>query len=391
MRFDAAFFEAPLDRRNTECEKWDDPAVLRPGGVPLWVADMDFPCAPAIVDALRKRAEHPCFGYNLDTPADEDALRDFWRRRHGLEIARGETILLPCVITGLKICVRAFTEPGDGVALFSPVYGPFYASVQKNGRRVMAVPLRMGEDRRYRMDLEGMEKALRDGAKMILLCNPHNPVSRLWSPEELTALCRLARRYGAPVISDEIHADFAYAPGAFTSVLSVPEGREGSVMLCSASKTFNIAGLQQANAVCFREDMRERIRAEMEGAGIACGNTFARLAARAAYRDCDDWLDGLTAYLDANRRLLGGLVGEYLPRALTTPVEATYLAWLDLRAYGKTCAEMERLFRGGGVALTGGTFFGPEGEGFMRVNFACPREQLREGIRRAGEALKEEK
>ena len=390
MRFDDAFFEQPLDRRNTDCEKWDDRAVMKEDGIPLWVADMDFPCAPAITEALKKRAEHPCFGYSSQNPADEQALRGFWQRRHGVTIQAGQTLMLPCVITGLKTCVRAFTQPGDTVAIFTPVYGPFYQAIEKNGRRVARVPLIMDRQRRYQMDLEGMEEALKNGAKLIMLCNPHNPVSRLWSEEELTALCRLAQRYDVPLVSDEIHADFVYAPGKFTSILSVPEGRDRAVMLCAASKTFNVAGLQQATAVCFREDMRKALQAEMDGAGITSGNTFALLATRAAYTDCDEWLDGLMAYLDKNRMLLEKLIAELLPKAKMTPVEATYLAWLDLREYGYTCEELSKKFKEKGVALTGGTFFGTEGEGFMRVNFACPAAQLEEGIKRMRKALEED-
>ena len=390
MRFDDAFFEQPLDRRNTDCEKWDDRAVMNEGGIPLWVADMDFPCAPAITEALKKRAEHPCFGYSSQNPADEQALRGFWQRRHGVTIQAGQTLMLPCVITGLKTCVRAFTQPGDAVAIFTPVYGPFYQAIEKNGRRVARVPLIMDGQRRYQMNLEGMEEALKNGAKLIMLCNPHNPVSRLWSKEELTALCRLAQRYDVPLVSDEIHADFVYAPGKFTSILSVPEGRDRAVMLCAASKTFNVAGLQQAAAVCFREDMRKALQAEMDGAGITSGNTFALLATRTAYTDCDEWLDGLMAYLDKNRKLLEKLIAELLPKAKMTPVEATYLAWLDLREYGYTCEELSKKFKEKGVALTGGTFFGTEGEGFMRVNFACPAAQLEEGIKRMRKALEED-
>ena len=314
MRFNDAFFEQPMDRRNTDCEKWDDRAVMNEGGIPLWVADMDFPCAPAITEALKKRAEHPCFGYNIQNPADEQALIGFWQRRHGVTIQAGQTLMLPCVITGLKTCVRAFTQPGDAVAIFTPIYGPFYQAIEKNGRRVARVPLIMDRQRRYQMDLEGMEDALKDGAKLIMLCNPHNPVSRLWSKEELTALCRLAQRYDVPLVSDEIHADFVYAPGKFTSILSVPEGRDRAVMLCAASKTFNVAGLQQAAAVCFREDMRKALQAEMDGAGITSGNTFALLATRAAYTDCDEWLDGQKP--EAAKKAGGGMAaqGENDPR-----------------------------------------------------------------------------
>ena len=391
MPYDASFFAQGIDRRNTGCEKWDDRSILDAGGIPLWVADMDFPCAPPIARAIRRRAEHPCFGYNTSDPQDEAALIAFWRRRHHLEIAPGETQMLPCVITGLKTCVRAFTKEGDQVAIVTPVYGPFYGSIESNKRVVKAVSLIRREDTgRYELDFDKLEDALRGGAKLIMMCSPHNPVSRLWSREELTALCRLAYQYDVPIVCDEIHADFVYAPGNFVSILSIPEGRKRAVMLCSASKTFNIAGLQQAALVCMNEDMMAAVRSELTGSGVTSGNTFASLAARTAYTQCDEWLDGLVDYLDGSRRLLAKLVVELLPKAKMSPVEATYLAWLDLRAYGYSCEELAKRFRAKGVALTGGTFFGEEGEGFMRVNFACPRSQLEEGVRRMRKALEED-
>ncbi len=390
MPFDQAFFDAGIDRRNTFCEKWDDRGVMREDGIPLWVADMDFACAPAIAQAVRERAGHPCFGYN-SVEAEESctaALCAFWRRRHRLELKPEQCVTLPCVITGLKACVRLFTRPGDSVAMFTPVYGPFYQAVRLNGRRVAAVPLLPDAEGRYSMNLQGMEDALRDGAKLIMLCNPHNPVSRLWTREELTALAELAEKYGVLIVSDEIHADFAYAPGVFTSVLSVEKAR--AVMLCSASKTFNIAGLQQAAAVSLNAEVLQAIRDELNGAGVACGNTFALTATRAAYAEGDEWLDGLLRYLDGNRKALAAYVRDSLPRVKMTPVEATYLAWLDLRPYGMTCQQLTEKCMRRGVAFTQGTFFGPEGEGFLRVNFGCPRNQLIAGMARLSDALKEE-
>ena len=391
MRFDEAFFDRIIDRRNTDCEKWDDRGVMDPDGIPLWVADMDFACAPPIVEAIRKRAEHPCFGYTIDNPADDEALIGFWRRRHGLEIQPGEITMLPCVVTGLKACVRALTQPGDSVAIVTPVYGPFYGSIKSNGRIVRAVSLKRDEETgRYDLDFGAMQKALQEGAKLVMLCSPHNPASRLWKKEELTRLCELAEEYGVPMVCDEIHADFVYAPGKFVSILSIPEGRNRAVMLCSASTTFNVACLQQAAMVCMNPDLLEKLRKELNAAGVMCGNTFALLAARAAYTQGDDWLDGLIAYLDGTRKLLADWVAAYVPKAKMSPIEATYLAWLDMRAYGLTCEEMARKCRKAKVALTGGTFFGEEGEGFMRVNFACPRSQLKEGIKRLGAALEEQ-
>ena len=391
MKFDAAYFDQIIDRRNTDCEKWDDRGIMDENGIPLWVADMDFPCSPAIVNVLQERAKHPCYGYNIDNKKDEEALIGFWQRRHGLTIQPGETQMVPCVITGLKACVRCFTKEGDGVAIVTPVYGPFYFSIELNKRRVMSVSLiRDEETGRYALDLEGLEKALKDGAKLMMLCSPHNPVSRLWSEEELTALCRLADKYDVPIVCDEIHADFVYKPGRFVSILNIPEGQKRAVMLCSASKTFNVAGLQQAAMVCKNPDMLKVLRDELSAAGVTCGNTFALLAARTAYTASDDWLDGLIEYLDGSRRLVFDLMNQYAPKAKVSPIEATYLAWADMRAYGLTCEQLKEKCKTAGVAFTMGTFFGEEGESFLRINFACPRSQLTEGIKRLGKALEEE-
>ena len=392
MRFDTAYFDAGIQRKNTGCEKWDDPGVLPEGGVPLWVADMDFPCPPAVEEAVKQRAAHPCFGYNNSQAEDRctDALLSFWQRRHGLTLKRESCMTLPCVITGLKLCVRAFTAPGDRVAMFTPVYGPFYSAVKLNGRRVAAVPLAADAAGRYPMNLKGMEEALRGGAKMIMLCSPHNPLSRLWTGEELAALVKLAAAYKVPIVCDEIHADFVYAPGRFTPILSVEGAAERAVMLCAASKTFNVAGLQQAAAAALDETLIAALKKESDAAGVTSGNAFALAATEAAYRAGDAWLDGLIAYLDGNRRALREFAEEKLPRARLAPIEATYLAWMDLRAYGLTCEEMQKRCYRHGVAFTGGTFFGPEGEGFLRVNFGCPRRQLMEGMERLCAALKEE-
>jgi len=295
--------------------------------------------------------------------------------------------MLPCVITGLKLAVRLLTDEGEGVAVMTPVYGPFYQAVKLNGRTVVEIPLKENEDARYEMDFDALEEALRNGVKLIMLCSPHNPVSRLWTRSELERVVKLAKQYDAKIVCDEIHADFMYAPGTFVPLLSVPDARERSVMLCSASKTFNIAGLQQACAVIPNAEIREQFRAEMDAAGIVCGNTMALTATRTAYNEGDEWLDALIAYLDENRAYLTEYVRTELPKAKLTPIEATYLGWLDCRAWGKTTDELMKLCVEEGVAFTGGTFFGTAGDGFLRVNFACPREQLTEGLERLKKAL----
>ncbi len=392
MRFDDSFFDAGIDRKKTGCEKWDDPQVLPEGAIPMWIADMDFACSPAVAQAVRNRAEHPCFGYSSDTPgkACAEALCAFWQERHGLRFSPEESEMLPCVVTGLKLCVRLFTQKGDKVAIFAPVYGPFYHSVLKNGRQVVSVPLERDARGRYPMNLGGMEEALKNGARMIMLCNPHNPLSRLWTREELEGLCDLAERYDVKIVSDEIHADFVYAPGKFTPVLSLAKAKDRAIMLCSASKTFNIAGLQQAAAVALNRDILDAVRKEVDAAGIECGNIFALSATQAAYREGAAWLDGLIGYLDGNRRALEAFVKERLPKARMAPVEATFLAWLDLNGYGFTCRELKERCEKRGVVFTAGDFFGPEGEGCLRVNFGCPRRQLLAAMEQLCEALKEE-
>ena len=385
--FDRAFFDNGLERRHTGCEKWDADFIGE-DTLAMWVADMDFAGAPAIQKAMAGRIEHPCFGYNSDEQAYADAFCNFMRRRHGLETCGEEMLRLPCVVTGLKTCVQAYTEKGDAVAIFSPCYGPFAMSVESNERKLISVPLLQREDGGYDMNLPGMEKALQEGAKLILLCNPHNPASRCWEKEELRALACLAKAYGVVVVSDEIHADFVYKPGRFTSMLHVME--ENVVALFAASKTFNIAGLQQAQLVCRDESLRHKAQEVLNRNGIACGNTLALVGTMAAYNEGDAWLDGLMAYLDENRKALADAVKEYLPRARLAPITATYLGWLDFRAYGKTCDELKTMFDRHGVALTGGTFFGDEGQGFMRLNFGCPKAMVIESVRRIAKALEDE-
>lgn len=386
MRFNQEFFDEGLYRMGTRCEKWDEcRAEHGEDMLPMWVADMDFPSPPAVQEAILRRAAHPTFGYTAVMEDDTRALTDFWQRRHGLALDAQDVMMLPCVVTGIKLAVLALTQPGDGVIIQSPVYGPFRFSVEATGRTLMDAPLILRADGGYDMDLAAVEKQLQAGAKMMVLCNPHNPVGRVWTKAELSALLSLLNRYGAVLVSDEIHADFVYAPNTFTPVLSLQ--RERVISLCAASKTFNLAGLQQASLLCKEEDVRKRIQVEMDRAGVRCGNIFALEATRAAYNEGDAWLDGLISYLDGSRALLQELVARHLPRAVLTPMEGTYLAWLDCRAYGMTTDELMARAEEAGVVFTGGEFFGQGGEGHLRINIGCPRRYVEEGILRLAVAL----
>ncbi len=384
--YDDAYFDAGLDRRGTRCEKWD--GTEKPDVLPLWVADMDFPSPPEVAEALACRALHPTYGYTQTLPDDSSALTDFWQRRHHLSVPADWVMMIPCVVTGIRLALLAMTQPGDGIIIQSPVYGPFRFSVEATGRTLMDAPLSRGEDGRYSMDLGAVEAQLRAGAKAMVLCSPHNPVSRVWTKEELSQLLALLKRYRAFLIVDEIHADFVYQPAEFVPALSLAQ--ENVISLCAASKTFNLAGLEQAAMLVPDERIRAKITAEMERAGVRSGNLFALVGTRAAYQHGDAWLDGLLRYLDGNRKHLAELVAHELPRAVLTPLEATYLGWLDLRAYGFDCETLMQRTLAHGVQFTEGTFFGECGNGFLRINIGCPRRFITEGIRRLKAALEED-
>ena len=386
MKFDREYFDAGLYRMGTRCEKWDEARKDHGEDIlPLWVADMDFPSPPAVQEAILKRAAHPTYGYTAELEDDHQALIDFWQRRHSLTVEADWLTLMPCVVTGIKAAILALTQPEDKVIITSPVYGPFRMSVAATGRTLADAPMTCDENGRYSMDLAAVEAQLQQGAKMMVLCNPHNPVSRAWAKEELVALVALLDKYNALLVSDEIHADFVYEPHTFHPILSITQ--KNVLSLCAASKTFNLAGLQQACCICPDEKIRNAFRDEMNKAGVRAGNIFALEATRAAYNEGDAWLDGLMAYLDGNRQHLAAMVAEHLPKAVLTPMEATYLGWLDLRAYGYTSEELGERTLANGVMFTGGKFFGDNGEGFLRINIGCPRANITEGILRLKKAL----
>ena len=386
-KFDQVFFDAGLDRQGSDCIKWD--VCRREHGrdvLPMWVADMDFPSPPAVTEALLERVKHPTYGYTEAGEKDSAALAGFWKRRHGLQLENDSVVMLPCVVTGMKVAIEALTEEGDGVILQSPVYGPFGASIDATLRTRMDAPLLRDSQGHYSMDYEAVEEQCRKGAKLMLLCSPHNPVGRCWRKEELEELLKILSRYGVILVSDEIHADFVYAPQVFVPMLSLQTERV--VSLCAASKTFNLAGLQQSACLCPDAGMREKILKTLDRHGVVSGNTLALTATRAAYEHGDAWLDGLVEYLQGNVEELKRVTALYLEKAVLSPIEATYLGWLDLRAYGFSTEELMQRCEKAGVVFTGGTFFSKSlGDGFLRVNIGCPRRYIEEGIRRLRAAL----
>ena len=388
MTYDKQFFDTVIDRTGTRCVKWDAKSVCGPDDLPMWVADWDFRCAEPIVKAVQERAQHPVFGYPCEDRGDAQAFCDYWQRRHQVEILPEQTCMLPCVVTGLRQAVLNFTQPGDGVIIMTPIYHPFHDAVTRSGRRIAAAPLLRDEKGYYCIDFDTVEAQLQSGVRLILFCNPHNPISRAWRKEELTRLVALTNQYGATLISDEIHADFVYRPLRFESMLGIPGAEKCVLMFASASKTFNLPGLQQAMAVSLNGDILQKLKNAVDIQGITSGNVFALAATQAAYTACDDWLDGMLAYLEESRDILTNEISRQLPLAVLTPIEATALCWIDLRAYAPTCEELEKRIRAQHLVLNNGTIFDSvQGEGFMRLNFACPHALLREGLRRLAAAM----
>lgn len=378
MKYDAAYFDEPIDRCCTACEKWDGlKETENKELLPMWVADMDFRCAPEIVDALVKRASHPVYGYTYQRDSAVEAMLSYLKRRHGLTLCAEDQVIVPCVVAGLKAAVLTLTEPGDSVLIQPPVYGPFFTTVLHNGRKVERNALVRDADGRYQIDFEDLEQKLKTGIKLMIVCSPHNPVSRLWSREELERTVALCRRYGTILAVDEIHADFVYEKGAFTSALLLDEAKDAKiVVMASATKSFNIAGLRQAVVLSRNRSIRDGIAEFLENVGAAGINIFALEATEAAYRDGDAWLDSLLNYLDDARRLVKQELEKRLPEAVLTPIDATYMGWIDFRAYGLTSKELMEATHREGVALMDGRFFDREtGDGFLRINFACPHSQ----------------
>ena len=390
MNYDWNYFDEPIERCGTACEKWDGLMEReRRTLLPMWVADMDFRCPREVTDALVKRAQHPVFGYTDQTESAIQAMLDFTQRHYGVTVTRDQQTTLPCVVTGLRAAVRVCTNPGDGVLIQPPVYGPFFDAVRDNGRVLVPNPLVHDENGYYRMDFEGMEAAFQSGVKLALLCSPHNPVGRVWSREELTRVYSLCARYDVTLVVDEIHADFVFAKGAFTDALLLDTSEQAKIIvLSSASKTFNIAGLRQAVMLTRNQKLRQLIHADLRQGGVVAGNIFSFAATEAAYRYGDEWLETLIRYLDESRALLKNELARRLPKAVMSPLEATYLAWIDLRAYGLSTDELMKRTYEQGVAFTSGLFFDRQlGEGYLRFNFACPHSQTLEAVKRLENAI----
>ena len=383
-------FDLVHDRTGTASLKWDFTAQRgRPAGVlPLWVADMDHQVAPGITSALLWRVRHGIFGYTDPDDAYDAALASWFARRYGWRIEADWNVVTPGVVPALALAVRALTEPGDAVVIEEPVYYPFREVIEDNGRVVAPAPLVQGADGRYRRDLAALEGVLAStGARLLLLCNPHNPVGRVWSRQELAELAEVAERHGVRVVSDEIHADLALPGYATTPFATVSDDAATRSITCtSPSKSFNLAGLQVANILIPDPGLRSAFRRELAGIGYSQPNALGLTACRAAYDTGEGWLEELREHVAAAREHVARRLAS-IPGIEATPTEGTYLLWLDCRGLleiaGLQPDELDEVIcQEAGLWLDDGTIFGAGGEGFTRINVACARATLDEALDR---------
>lgn len=382
-------FDTPLKRRGTGSYKWDTPAgddVL-----PMWVADMDFPTAPAVMQAVERRAAHGAYGYTLVGESYYDAIIRWFAQRHGWAIRRDHLLYTTGVVPAVSCTLRALTMPGENVLVQTPAYNCFFSSIRNQGCQILETRLVEAEGG-YRMDFDDFErKCEEEKTTAFLLCNPHNPTGRVWTADELARMGEICARHGVAVVSDEIHCEITRPGVGYVPFASVSEQcARISAVLTSPSKAFNTAGLQIANIVCPNAEWRRRIDRAINIFEVCDVNPFGPVALEAAYSsEGAAWLDALREYIAGNFLTVARFLADEMPAVKLTPAEGTYLAWLDIRATGLASdAAAERLLERGRLMLSSGTLYGREaGEGFLRMNLACPRSRVEEGLRRLKKGL----
>jgi len=380
-------FDHVPDRRGTDSQKWQkyaDRDVL-----PLWVADMDFQAPPAVLEALHRRVDHGVFGYARPVKSTVAAFVDALATRYGWNIDPSWLVWLPGIVVGLNVAVQAFAQPGEQVMSCTPVYPPFLTAPKNSGRETLAVPLALSRaEGRWEIDFDALERAVTPRTKIFLLCQPHNPVARVWRRDELVRIGEFCLRHKIILQSDEIHCDLILDPGLphVPTALLGPEIAANTVTFMAPSKTYNLPGLGTSIAII--SDPKLRAQYVRATAGIVAEvNALGYAACEAAYRDSEPWRQALLAYLRGNRDFLKSFLGRELPGVrLEAPLEATYLAWLNVEALG--LADPVAHFEKHGIGLSDGAFFGaPKGQ-YVRLNFGCPRATLEEALRRMKSAVK---
>lgn len=379
MKYD---FDKHTNRRGTNCVKWDSAADKNV--LPMWVADMDFETTPAITDALRKRMEHGIFGYTRVPDSYYEAITGWFERRHDWHISHKWIIYTSGVVPAISAIIKALTVPGDKVIIQTPVYNCFFSSIRNNGCLAAESPL-VATGSTFVTDFDDLERKAADPkAKVMILCNPHNPAGRVWTREELVHIGEICIRNGVTVIADEIHCELVMPGHHYTPFASISdEFSRHSVSCVSPSKAFNIAGLQIANIVCEDVERRAKIDRAINDNEVCDVNPFGVIALQAAYNEGGEWLDQLIEYIHSNYTAMQEFCREHLPDFPIATLEGTYLVWMDCRKLGITSEELEHhLTAEAHLWLNAGTMYGSAGEGYMRWNIACPRDMMMEGLKR---------
>ncbi|MBO4514103.1 MAG: pyridoxal phosphate-dependent aminotransferase [Lachnospiraceae bacterium] len=379
-------FDRLIDRRGTGSYKWD----VRDGELPMWVADMDFQTAPCVREAIEQRAAHGIFGYNVVTDEWYDAYQNWWETRHHFRIEKDWLIFCTGVVPALSSIVRKMTTVGENVLILTPVYNIFFNSIVNNGRNVLQCPLRYQPGQEYDIDFEALETALSDPqTSLLIFCNPHNPVGRIWTKEELARVGELCKKHHVLVVSDEIHCDLTdpgkeYVPFASASEIC----REISITCIAPTKAFNLAGMQTAAVFAADPAIRHKVWRGLNTDEVAEPNTFAVPVTIAAFTEGAPWLDALREYLYENKMLVRTYLKDHLPKLHLVPSEATYLLWIDCSAYSEDSVALTEFLRAQtGLYVSEGAEYGEVGRTFFRLNIACPRERVREGLKHLQEGL----
>ena len=382
-------FDEIVNRRGTNCVKWD--VENEDGIIPMWVADMDFPAAPAIRKAVEARAKHGVYGYTIVPDSYYRAIISWFKRRHGWTIDKEWIIYTTGVIPAISAAIKALTMPGEQVLIQTPVYNCFFSSIKNQGCQILENPLKRNGNS-YVVDWDDFERKCADEKTTVfLLCNPHNPSGRVWTEAELARMNEICLRHRVAVVSDEIHCELVMPGNKFTPFAAVNEDcKTNGVTLNSPTKNFNIAGLQIANIVCANPVWRRRIDRAINIFEVCDVNPFGPVALEAAYNDSENWMDELNEYLFANYQLLCDTFAKELPQYEVMRLEGTYLVWVDVRPSGLSSDEVaEKLLKEGKVQVNSGTMYGQTtGEGYVRINIACPRATLIEGLKRMVNVLK---
>jgi cysteine-S-conjugate beta-lyase len=384
-------FDEIIERRGSDCVKYDllEPLFGKKDLLPFWVADMDFRTPDFIREAVKKRADHPIYGYTIKPEAYFQSIIEWIKKRYKWEIQQDWLSFSPGVVPALNLAIMAFTKPGDKIVVQPPVYFPFFSAVKNNHREIVYNQL-LFSNGKYEVDLDDLERKARDGARMLILSHPHNPVGRSWSAEELKGIAEVCMRNGMLVLSDEIHSDLMLQGRKHTPLASLGDEFEKRTITCMApSKTFNLAGLATSFLVIPDGELRAKYDETLEQVHVGMGNLFGTIALQAAYEKGEEWLGQLLAYLDQNLELFSSFLKDRIPAVNIIQPEATYMVWMDFRATGLDSKELRHfLVHKAGIALNEGGMFGPGGDGFMRWNIGCPRQTLLKGLEQLESAFK---